>query len=61
MTLRTELKINFKFEFENETKNNPWNENLFEIYIWNEIKNDSWKKKWYAYIENSYECHGPPY
>ena len=28
MTFKTEMKIGFKFGFENETKNNPWNEKL---------------------------------
>ena len=47
MTFKIEMKINLKFGFENDIKmifeSKSWNENLFQIWIENEIKNGSWK------------------
>ena len=47
LKVKAEMKIYFKFGFKNEIKNDfeckSWNENLFQIWIENEIKNGSWK------------------
>ena len=49
MTFKTEMKIDFKFGFENEIKNNPWNEKLKWKSIWNlHLK---WNQKWFLKVK----------
>ena len=49
MTFRTEMKIDFKFGFENEIKNNPWNEKLKWKSIWNlHLKRN---QKWFLKVK----------